>query len=254
MGTRYLMISAASTALSFVALLVWTDFSLDKLKIIFSEDFVHLESIDRAIELVLGSYATYTLLGNFVLNAFVLLILCLKTIFFIKLYPSETRKFVERLINYVIYKGTFLPLVVPPTVFQAGLWSTWLTVLCSLKMFQALARDRLERLNASPSATPWTYFRVFSALLLVLSVDCFWLRSCLVIYRTMGSSMLLLLFFEPLSVALRPCRPFWFMVSNYLIYGSTTQQGTAQTAKCQNFLIYQLQVHCWNGKAFLFGT
>ena len=77
MGTRYLTISAASTALSFVALLVWTDFSLDKLKIIFSEDFVHLESIDRAIELVLGSYATYTLLGNFVLNAFVLLILCL---------------------------------------------------------------------------------------------------------------------------------------------------------------------------------
>ncbi|KAL5812695.1 hypothetical protein ACOSQ3_027645 [Xanthoceras sorbifolium] len=203
MGTSYLTISAASTVLSFVALLVWTEFSLDKLKIngLFSEDFVHLENLDRAIELVLGSYATYTLLGNFLLNAFVLLILCLKTIFFVKLYPSETRKFVERLINYVIYKGTFLPLVVPPTVFQAALWSTWLTVLCSLKMFQALARDRLERLNASPSATPWTYFRVFSVLLLVLSVDCFWIRLCLVIYRTLGSSMLLLLFFEPLSVA-----------------------------------------------------
>ncbi|KAL5746027.1 hypothetical protein ACOSP7_027173 [Xanthoceras sorbifolium] len=203
MGTSYLTISAASTVLSFVALLVWTEFSLDKLKIngLFSEDFVHLENLDRAIELVLGSYATYTLLGNFLLNAFVLLILCLKTIFFVKLYPSETRKFVERLINYVIYKGTFLPLVVPPTVFQAALWSTWLTVLCSLKMFQALARDRLERLNASPSATPWTYFHVFSVLLLVLSVDCFWIRLCLVIYRTLGSSMLLLLFFEPLSVA-----------------------------------------------------
>jgi hypothetical protein len=43
-----------------------------------------------------------------------------------------------------------------------------------LQMFQALARDRLERLNASPSATPWTYLRVYSALLLVLSVDLFW--------------------------------------------------------------------------------
>lgn len=41
-------------------------------------------------------------------------------------------------------------------------------------MFQALARDRLERLNASPSATPWTYFRVFSVLLFVLAVDCLW--------------------------------------------------------------------------------
>lgn len=41
-------------------------------------------------------------------------------------------------------------------------------------MFQALARDRLERLNASPSATPWTYFRAYSALLLVFSVDLLW--------------------------------------------------------------------------------
>lgn len=41
-------------------------------------------------------------------------------------------------------------------------------------MFQALARDRLERLNASPSATPWSYFRVYSALLLVLSANLLW--------------------------------------------------------------------------------
>lgn len=42
------------------------------------------------------------------------------------------------------------------------------------QMFQALARDRLERLNVSPSATPWTYFRVYCALLLVFSVDLLW--------------------------------------------------------------------------------
>lgn len=41
-------------------------------------------------------------------------------------------------------------------------------------MFQALARDRLERLNASPSSTPWIYFRVYSVLFLVLSVDMLW--------------------------------------------------------------------------------
>ncbi|CAI9297670.1 unnamed protein product [Lactuca saligna] len=85
--------------------------------------------------------------------------LSLKTIFFDELHATESWKMVERLVNYVIYKGTFLPLVGPPTLVRAGLWSTWLIVLCSLKMFQALARDQLERLNASPSATPWTYFR-----------------------------------------------------------------------------------------------
>jgi hypothetical protein len=33
-----------------------------------------------------------------------------------------------------IEQGMFLPLVVPPTIYQAGLWSIWLTVLCSLKV------------------------------------------------------------------------------------------------------------------------
>ncbi|KDO65484.1 hypothetical protein CISIN_1g007666mg [Citrus sinensis] len=203
MGASYLVISAASTILSFVGLQFWTEFSLDKLRTdgLVVENVIHLESANRVLELLLRSYATVALLANFVLNVFVLINLCLKTIFFGELYPAETRKFVERLINYVIYKGTFLPLVIPPTVFQAGLWSVWLTVLCSLKMFQALARDRLERLNASPSATPWTYFRVFSALLFVLAVDIFWIRMCLLLFKTLDSSMFLLLFFEPLSVA-----------------------------------------------------
>ncbi|KAK9292403.1 hypothetical protein L1049_020370 [Liquidambar formosana] len=203
MGVSYLSISAVCTVLSFVGLQSWTVLSLEKLKSdgLVGENFIHSGDAGQALEPLLGSSATIALAANFVFNVFILLILCLKTIFFVELYPSETRKLVERLINYVIYKGTFLPLVVPPTIFQAGLWSTWLTVLCSLKMFQALARDRLERLNASPTATPWTYFRVYSALLLVLSVDLFWIRLCLLIYRTLGSSMFLLLFFEPFSIA-----------------------------------------------------
>ena len=49
-------------------------------------------------------------------------------------------------------------------------------------MFQALARDRLERLNASPSATPWTYFRVYSVLLLVITSDLLWYYSTLLIF------------------------------------------------------------------------
>lgn len=203
MAVGYLSISAVCTVLSFICLQWWIQFLLEKLKSDGSigENFIHSGNAGRALELLLGSYATVALLANFALNIFILLILCLKTIFFVELYASETRKLVERLINYVIYKGTFLPLVVPPTIFQAGLWSTWLIVLCSLKMFQALGRDRLERLNASPSATPWTYFRVYSVLLFVLSVDLFCIMLCLEIHRTLSSSMSLLLFFEPLSIA-----------------------------------------------------
>ncbi|KAK6132206.1 hypothetical protein DH2020_034064 [Rehmannia glutinosa] len=169
MGVNFLFISVVCTTLSVVGLQYWTEISFEKHKSdgLIVDNFINSEDASHVLELLLGSYTTLLLVASFVLNVFVLIILGLKTIFFSELYTSEIRKMLERLINYVIYKGTFLPLVVPPTVFQAGLWSSWLAVLCFLKMFQALARDRLERLNVSPSATPWTYFRVYSALLLV---------------------------------------------------------------------------------------
>lgn len=203
MGVSSLSISAVCTVLSFVSLQYWTELSYVKLKSdgLMGENLLHPGVANRVLELLLSSYTTIALVVNFVLNIFILVILSLKTIFFVELQETESRKLVERLVNYVIYKGTFLPLVVPPTLVRAGLWSSWLTVLCSLKMFQALARDRLERLNASPSATPWTYFRVYCVLLLVFTVDAVWIRACLLIYQTIPSSMFLLLFFEPLSIA-----------------------------------------------------
>ena len=43
--------------------------------------------------------------------------------------------------------------------------------------------DRLESLNASPSATPWTYLRAYSALLFIFLVDVIWF--CLLFLNTM---------------------------------------------------------------------
>ncbi|XP_052204992.1 E3 ubiquitin protein ligase RIN2-like isoform X2 [Diospyros lotus] len=200
MGVRCLSISAVCTLLSFIGLQYWTELSLQKLTSYGSigMDFFRPGNAFRQLS---SSQVTIALLANLALNIFVLLILGLKTIFFTELHASETWKLVERLVNYVIYKGTFLPLIVPPTIFQVCLWSTWLIILCSLKMFQALARDRLEQLNASPSATPWTYFRVYSALLFVISSDLLWIKMCLLMHRTLESHVFLLLFFEPLSIA-----------------------------------------------------
>ncbi|XP_021634113.1 E3 ubiquitin protein ligase RIN2 isoform X2 [Manihot esculenta] len=239
MGVGYLAISAVSTALSFVGLQCWTELSVDKLKsdgLIISENFISLDNANRALELLLDSYATTGMLANFLFNAFILLNLCLKTIFFVELYPAEARKLMERLINYVVYKGTFLPLVIPATIFQVGLWSIWLIVLCSLKMFQALARDRLERLNASPSAMPWTYFRVYSALLLVLSVDFFWIRLCLVIYKTLNSSIFLLLFFEPFSIAFETMQAM--LVHGFQLLDIWLYHSTGNSTNCQRLKFF----------------
>ncbi|KAF2587266.1 hypothetical protein F2Q70_00035068 [Brassica cretica] len=87
-------------------------------------------------------------------------------------------------------------------------------------MFQALARDRLERLNASPSSTPRTYFRAYSVLFLVLSVDFLWIKLSLMTYSTIGSSVYLLLLFEPCSIAFeRPCRYLKAITLALLIHG-----------------------------------
>jgi hypothetical protein len=67
-------------------------------------------------------------------------------------------------------------------------------------MFQSLARERLEQLNASPSATPSKYFRVYSALLLVLSADVLWIKLCVGFCKSCNSQLFWLMFFEPLSI------------------------------------------------------
>ncbi|RWW72651.1 hypothetical protein BHE74_00019528 [Ensete ventricosum] len=161
---------------------------------------VSLESTRRALELLLSSHVTVALLVNFVINVYVLVVLLLKTLFFVQLNASETRKVLEGFVNYILYKGAFLLLVVPPNISQVMIWSSWLIFLCFLKIFQSLARDRLERLNASPSVTPLKYFRVFSALLMVLFADFLWMKLCM-IYSLHSSSLFMLLFFEPLCMA-----------------------------------------------------
>ncbi|URE21955.1 hypothetical protein MUK42_10700 [Musa troglodytarum] len=204
MAVNYLCLSAFSTAVGLVGLQWWTVSSLDRMRSdgLFVGDGhgVSLESAQRALELLLSSHVTVALLVNFVINVYVLVVLLLKTLFFVQLNASETRKVLEGFVNYILYKGAFLLLVVPPNISQVIIWSSWLIFLGFLKIFQSLARDRLERLNASPSVTPLKYFRVFSALLMVLSADFLLMKLCM-IYSSHSSSLFMLLFFEPLCIA-----------------------------------------------------
>lgn len=79
MGIRYLSVSVASTALSFVGLQVWTELSLDRLRAdgLIAKN-ISLADSEHALELLLGSYFTIALLTNFVLNVYILLLLSLK--------------------------------------------------------------------------------------------------------------------------------------------------------------------------------
>ena len=79
MGIKYLPVSVASTALSFVGLQVWTELSLDRLRAdgLIAKN-ISLGDSEHALELLLGSYFTIALLTNFVLNVYILLVLSLK--------------------------------------------------------------------------------------------------------------------------------------------------------------------------------
>ncbi|KAL2550132.1 E3 ubiquitin protein ligase RIN2 [Forsythia ovata] len=253
MGLKLLSISAGCTILSLVGLQYWMQMSLENYKSdgLIVEDFINSENANHALELLLGSFTTLALVAGFALNVFILLILCLKTVFFSELYSSEIRKLLERLINYIIYKGTFLPLVVPQTIVQAGLWSTWLGVVCFLKMFQALARDRLERLNASPSATPWTYFRVYSALLLVFTVDLLWMWLCFTMYSATSSSVSLLLFFEPSSIAFETLQAL--VVHGFQLLEICLHHSAGDIANCRLSKIFDISPagSLWEWKGIL---
>ncbi|THU73619.1 hypothetical protein C4D60_Mb04t24750 [Musa balbisiana] len=238
MAMNYLYLSVLSTAASVVGLQWWTVSSLDGMK---SDGLISSdggggskESAGRALELLLSSHVTVALLANFVINVYVLVVLLLKTLFFVQLNTSETRKVLERFVNYIIYKGTFLPLVVPPNVSQVILWTSWLVFLCSLKIFESLARDRLERLNASPSVTPSKYFRVFSALLVVLSADFLWMKLCMMIYSSYSYSLFMLLFFEPLCIASETLQAI--MVHGFQLLEIYQRHSSESTVGCSDYI------------------
>ncbi|KAL6126967.1 hypothetical protein ACLB2K_075012 [Fragaria x ananassa] len=190
MGLRYIAISVVCTALSFAGLQFWTETSLVKLKSdgLLAENLIPAANVGHVVDLLLGSYATVALLANFVLNAFILLVLSLKPIEF----PMILR--LPCFVVWLYHFGDGMARYISTSGYSSN------DISYRLVMFQALARDRLERLNASPSATPLTYFRVYSVLLFVFTVDIFWIRLCLMIYNTLGVSMFLLLLFEPFSI------------------------------------------------------
>ncbi|KAL6004967.1 hypothetical protein ACLOJK_005526 [Asimina triloba] len=109
MGVNYLAASAVCTVASLLGLQWWTDSALEKIKSdgLITDGNFHSGNANGVVELLLGSQVTVALVANFALNAFILIILSLKTVFFVQLYPSETRKVVERLVNYVVYKFGF---------------------------------------------------------------------------------------------------------------------------------------------------
>ncbi|KAJ7521574.1 hypothetical protein O6H91_19G060500 [Diphasiastrum complanatum] len=170
------------------------------------EGYVGSKSIDtdeasRIVQSTFESSFSLGLLANLVCNFVLLVAIFIKAMFFGRLTLFETQKVVERMINYVLFKGMFLTCVMQAEIIHVAIWLVWFAVLGFLKMFQGLAKDRLEHLNASPTATLFTHGRVFAVLMLVLLSDFFWMQICGMVSKETGISTFLLLLYEPLTIA-----------------------------------------------------
>nr|KAJ0223070.1 hypothetical protein LSAT_V11C200098030 [Lactuca sativa] len=225
-----LFISAVCTVLSFLGLQFWTELSNVKLNsdgLIMGEHYVHFCVAKCAVE---NPYITNALVLNFILNVYILI--------------------------FISLKGASLVVVVPLTLIHAALWSTWLTVACTLKMFEALARERLERLNASSSrssARLWNYLGHYSVLLVVFTVDAIWITMCALMYKKIPWPVLLLLFFEPLSIAFKTLKGILvhgFQLLDILLHHSA--RNITNNSKISKLLVLDTSAAATGGKTLLF--
>ncbi|MBA0757125.1 hypothetical protein Gotri_020237 [Gossypium trilobum] len=213
MGVNHLVISAFSTALSFIALRLRTEFSLDKLQTdgLTTGNFIHTENVNHVLELLLGSYSM-ALLANFVLNVFILVILTLKTVFFGQLYPSEIRKLIERIINYVIYKK--------PHGSHGYITGNQHTI---------------PKISFSSSVSVVYDHRIGLSF---------------VLYKTLNPSMFLLLFFEPLSITFETMQAI--LVHGFQLL-EISFHAVGNTVDCQRSKLFDLSVagSFWEWKGIL---
>ncbi|MBA0821154.1 hypothetical protein Goarm_018028 [Gossypium armourianum] len=285
MAVNYLVISAFSTALSFIALRLRTEFSLDKLQTdgLITGNFIHTENVNHVLELLLGSYSMALVIltlkidtliprpgykqklwkceaymslsdncrfilefiylrviiycdSKFMLSYFNLVslfggsFLHVQTVFFGQLYPSEIRKLIERIINYVIYKKPH-----GPHGYITGNQHT------------------IPKISFSSSVSVVYDNRIGLSF---------------VLYKTLNPSMFLLLFFEPLSITFETmqvcliyaCAVFMInaiILEAILVHGfqllEISFHAVGNTVDCQRSKLFDLSVagSFWEWKGIL---
>uniref|UniRef100_A0A453BIY0 RING-type domain-containing protein n=1 Tax=Aegilops tauschii subsp. strangulata TaxID=200361 RepID=A0A453BIY0_AEGTS len=98
MAVNCLYVVAASTAASAAALQWWAASFLDAPR---DGDVGGGDWLETSLR----SHVTVALLANLAAHVLLVLLLALKTLFFVRLTSTETRKVLEHIINYVIYKS-----------------------------------------------------------------------------------------------------------------------------------------------------
>ncbi|CAH1449574.1 unnamed protein product [Lactuca virosa] len=88
-------------------------------------------------------------------------------------------------------------------------------------------------------------------LLLVVIVDAVWIRTCLLIYQTIPSSMFLLLFFEPLSIAFKTLQAILVHGFQLVDIGVHHSAGNTTNSKISKILDMSAAGSLWEWKSVI---
>jgi hypothetical protein len=139
-------------------------------------------------------------LTNAVLCILVNVGLVFKSVFFGALANHELRNFTGRCVGYGFLKIVFMAAVGLDSTIELCFWTIWFLVVGFVKVFSGLARDKLDSLVATLSASNLDYGKNLAFVLMMMAADVICARHLSSIMENESLSMRLLFMFEPVLI------------------------------------------------------
>ncbi|DBA88735.1 TPA: hypothetical protein ACH3X1_004158 [Trebouxia sp. C0004] len=126
--------------------------------------------LSRLVDSQLGVFAML----NFAISIYAVGALTTKTIFLGKLTRLESSHMRERLLKFLAFKVVMVVAVWSAALEDSPFWLPMISYLAYIKVFVGLARDRLNGLLASPSATSVAHVRALALLAWIVTDNATW--------------------------------------------------------------------------------
>jgi len=161
----------------------------------------NINDIHTAVKELLSNNGNLAIVINSLFTLLVLFGKLIQYIFFGQLREIESRNFNDRLMTYVISKLIFIFAAKEPELGPLLVWGFWFSILCCLKLFSLLSRDRFEYLNTFlPNTHAKIHFKLLLLLVGILSANLLWFYFSILVFYSEGLSNLMLLNFECFTI------------------------------------------------------
>uniref|UniRef100_A0A7R9W0Y7 RING-type domain-containing protein n=1 Tax=Chlamydomonas euryale TaxID=1486919 RepID=A0A7R9W0Y7_9CHLO len=130
-----------------------------------------IRDVNVALTAVLRSELSVFLLVQWLFSTYAVAAIVTVGLFLGQLTPRESSRLTERLVKFIIFKVIFCSALIVPDIYEIALWLAWFAMIGFMRVFMGAARDRLETLNVSPSASTYAHMRALALVLLILGHD-----------------------------------------------------------------------------------